>query len=131
MTAPVRIWLEVAHHAAFRIGGWAFVRSNAGAVSGSAGGQPRIDPERNALAAITAALAGLPEGASVELHSASPLVLASSVQRVGLVMRPVEVSAGSPSAFTAAWAEFALGRAKDRGAFSAPIPKSNLAKAGV
>ena len=131
MTAPVRIWLEVAHHAAFRIGGWALVRSNAGAVSGSAGGQPRIDAERNALAAITAALAGLPEGASVELHSASPLVLASSVQRVGLVMRPVEVSAGSPSAFTAAWAEFALGRAKDRGAFSAPIPKSNLAKAGV
>ena len=131
MTAPIRIWLEAAHHGAFRIGGWAFVRSNAGVVSGSAGGQPRTDAEPNALAGVAAALTGLPEGAAVELHSASPLVLASGVSRVGLMMRPAQPSPGSPSAFAAAWAEFALGRAKDRGAFSAPIPKSNLAKAGV
>ncbi len=131
MTAPIRIWLEAAHHGAFRIGGWAFVRSNVGAVSGSAGGQPRIDAAPNALAGIAAALKGLPDGAAVELHSASPLVLASGVTRPGLVMRPAQPAPGSPSAFTTAWAEFALGRAKARGAFSAPIPKSNLAKAGV
>ncbi len=26
MPSSVRIWLEVAHHASFRIGGWAFLR---------------------------------------------------------------------------------------------------------
>ncbi len=38
---------------------------------------------------------------------------------------------GCPSAFAAAWAQLARDRAKDKGPFSLPIPKSNLAKAGV
>jgi ribonuclease HI len=36
--------------------------------------------------------------------------------------------AGSPSAFVAAWAEFALGKVKATGPFAAPIPKPNLLK---
>ena len=157
MPAPVRIWLEVAHHGAFRIGGWAVVRLNAGAVSGTAGGERLIDPERNALTAISAAISSLPPGTSVEIHSSSPLVLAvpgriaaaemgenpptenldlwagaaTALARLDAVLRPAQLAAGGPTAFAAAWAEFAQGRAKQRGAFSAPIPKVNLAKAGV
>lgn len=157
MPAPVIVWLEVAHHAAFRIGGWAFVRLNAGAVSGTAGGERQIDAERNALAGLSAALALLPQGAAVELRSSSPLVLAiprriaaaeagenppdgnldlwvktaAALGRVELVVRPAQPTPGGTSAFAAAWAEFAQGRAKARGAFSAPIPKVNLAKAGA
>ena len=157
MPAPVRLWLEIAHHPAFRIGGWAFVRQSAGAVTGSAGGERRVDPERIALQALSAALAGLPPGAAVELHASSPLILgipgritdagsgddpptetldlwaktATALRAGDIVFRPAQQPPGGPSAFTAAWAEFAQGRAKDRGAFSAPIPKVNLAKAGV
>jgi hypothetical protein len=50
---------------------------------------------------------------------------------VNLTMRPAPPGPGGTTAFTAAWAEFARDRAKDRGAFSAPIPKSNLAKSGA
>jgi ribonuclease HI len=157
MSAPVRIWLEVAHHAAFRTGGWAFVRLNAGEVSGTAGGERRIDPERTALAAIAAALADLAPGASVELHTASPLVLTiprriaaaepgeapptenldlwaqatTALRRVGLVVRRAELKPRTPTAFATAWAELARDRAKEKGAFTAAIPKPNLAKAGV
>jgi hypothetical protein len=153
MPAPASIWLEVAHHAAFRIGGWAFVRRIDGAVNGTAGGKGRVDPEANALEALAAALAGLPPGAAVELHSASPLVLAvpariagrdpptdnlalwakaaAALKPLDVAFRPAERTPGGPCAFAAAWAEFAQGRAKDRGAFAAPIPKSNLAKAGL
>ncbi len=157
MSAPVRIWVEVAHHTAFRIGGWAFVRSAAGVVSGSAGGERNIEAERTALHGLAAALAGLPAGAAVELHSSSPLVLGvpgriaaaraggeapatdldlwarlgAALGQAAVVMRPAQRTPGGTSAFTAAWAEFAQTRAKSRGAFSAPIPKVNLAKAGA
>ncbi|MDB5480226.1 MAG: hypothetical protein JWO83_1279 [Caulobacteraceae bacterium] len=157
MPASVRIWLEVAHHANFRIGGWAIVRLNAGEVSGSAGGARRFDLERTSLAAIAAALADLAPGAGVELQTASPAVLAipcritaaeagqnapvenvdlwaqaaTAIRRVRLVTRRAELAPGAPTAVAAAWADFARDRAKDRGAFTAVIPKANLAKAGV
>jgi ribonuclease HI len=157
MAAPVRIWLEVAHHGAFRVGGWAFVRANGGEVTGSAGGARQIDLERASLTAIAAALAGLARGASVELETASPPVLAiprrvaaaeagenpptdnldlwaqaaTALRRVWLTTLRADPAPGAPAAFAAAWADFARDRAKDRGAFTAPIPKSNLAKAGV
>ncbi len=38
---------------------------------------------------------------------------------------------GAPSAFAAAWAELARDKAKTKGPFLSPIPKVNLAKAGV
>jgi hypothetical protein len=157
MNAPVRIWLEVAHHKAFRIGGWAFVRLAAGEVSGTAGGERRIDLERTGLAALAAALRDLPPGASVELHTSSPQLLAiprrvaaaeigenppadnldlwaqaaTALRRLDLRVSRAEPAPRSPSAFAAAWADLARDRAKDKGAFTAAIPKPNLAKAGV
>jgi hypothetical protein len=155
--APVRIWLEIAHHGAFRIGGWAFVRLRDGAVSGTAGGARRVDLEKTALRAIAATLSGLTPGEPVELHTASPAVLAiprriadaatgespptedlelwakavAALRRPGLVMNPTIAAPGTPTAFAAAWADLACERAKTKGEFTAPIPKHNLAKAGV
>jgi ribonuclease HI len=157
MHAPVCIWLEVAHHQAFRIGGWAFVRLEAGAVSGTAGGERRIDLARTGLAALVAALRDLKPGASVELHTSSPEVLAiprriagadmgenpptdnldlwaqaaATLRRLDVHMRPAELAPRSVSAFAAAWADLAHDRAKDKGAFSSAIPKPNLAKLGA
>ena len=123
----MNIWLEISHHAPFRVGGWAWVRANGASVTGQAGGERGVDAERTAQAGLAAALRDLKE--PVRLHCASDLVAA-------LVKPPVEVvrtspEAGTPTAFAAAWAEFARDKAKGRGAFAAPIPKSNLAKAGV
>jgi hypothetical protein len=157
MANPVRIWLEVAHHGAFRIGGWAFVRLIAGEVRGTAGGARRIDLEPASLMALAAALADLPPGVDVELLTASPAVLAilgriaapeageapptadldlwararTALRHVRLIARHADPTPRSPTAFAAAWADLAQGRAKDKGPFSAVIPKSNLAKAGV
>jgi len=158
MPATIRIWLELAHHAAFRVGGWAFVRVDAaGQVSGTAAGERRLDPGRAALLALRAALQGLPPGVPAELSTASAAVLAiprrlaaaeagqdppgedldlwaqaATALRSGQVaLRRAEPAPGSPAVFAAAWAELARDRAKDKGAFSAAIPKPNLAKAGV
>jgi hypothetical protein len=157
VTAPVRIWLEIAHHSAFRIGGWAFVRLRDGAVSGAAGGARRIDLEQTALKAIAAALSGLTPSEPAELHTSSPAALAipgriagaeggdapptedlelwakavAALRRPGLVMSSTIATPGTPTAFTAAWADLACERAKTKGEFTAPIPKHNLAKAGV
>ena len=153
----MRIWLEVAHHAAFRIGGWAYVRVDAGHVIGAAGGRRAIDLEPAGLAAIAASLAGVGQGARVELQTSSAAVFAipgriaaaeagedppgdnldlwaqaaTALRHVRLVARRADVAPDGPGAFAAAWADFARDRAKDKGAFTAPIPKPNLAKAGV
>ena len=155
--APIRIWLEIAHHAAFRVGGWAFVSEVAGEVSGTVGGDRRIDAERTALAALAAALAQPAAGAGVELYTASPLLLAlpariaaapagetpptenrdlwaqatTAPRRPGLVLRRAEPARRSPTTFATAWADLARDRAKEKGAFSAAIPKPNLAAAGL
>jgi hypothetical protein len=157
MAVAIRIWLEVAHHASFRIGGWAFVRSSAGELRGTAGGARRVDLEPASLMALAAALAGLPEGAEVDLRTSCAPVLAlpgriaaaeageaapldnldlwaqaaTALRRVRLATHRAEPAPGGPTAFAAAWADLARDRAKDKGAFSAVIPKSNLAKAGV
>ncbi|HEX4740425.1 MAG TPA: ribonuclease H [Caulobacteraceae bacterium] len=157
MPAPVRIWLEIAHRGAFRIGGWAFVRLRDGAVSGAAGGARRLDLERTALRAIAAALSALAPGEPVELRTSSPAALAipgriadaeagdapptedlelwamaaAALRRPGLVVSPAIAAPRTPTAFTAAWADLACDRAKSKGEFTAPIPKHNLAKAGV
>jgi hypothetical protein len=56
---------------------------------------------------------------------------ATVLRRVRLVAIRADLAPGGPAAFAAAWAEFACDRAKDKGPFTAVIPKSNLAKAGV
>lgn len=157
MSHPLRIWLEISHHAAFRIGGWAWVRADGASVSGQAGGDWRIDAERAALAGLIAALGKPPAARPVQLHTASELAAAIpsriTALKVGedppaanldlwaqattaLAAAPVTIvrtspAAGGPTAFAAAWAELAREKSKSKGPFASPIPKVNLAKAGV
>jgi hypothetical protein len=157
MSASVTLWLEISHHAAFRIGGWAFVRRADGELGGYAGGGRRIDAERAALAGLVAALGREPAGpAPVRVFTTSRLVAAipgriraaeagegapeanldlwAQAMRA-LAARPVEIKLGSaserPTGFAAAWAELGRDRAKDQGDFTAAIPKPNLAKSGA
>lgn len=154
--SSVTLWLEISHHAAFRVGGWAFVRREGASVTGLAAGERRVDPERCALAALAGALAAEPPGAEILIHTGSR-ALAGVPERLRaaesgedpptdnldlwaqlmralsgrtVVIRAAEPGA-RPSSFAAAWAELARDRAKDKGNFSAAIPKPNLVKAGV
>jgi hypothetical protein len=153
MTTAVRIWLHAAHHAAFRVGGWAHVRAAGAEVSGAAGGERHTSAARTDLEAVIAALRGLPAGADVTVHASSPAiaailaVLASPPQGEDAPTEDLDLWArllgagagrrvrfagaaqtpGSPAAFAAAWAELARDKAK-LGRFSAPIPKVNLSK---
>jgi hypothetical protein len=155
--APIRIWLEASHLGALRIGGWAFLRQDAQGLRGMAGGERTIDAERQGVAAFNDVLADLPDGAVVALTSASPLLLAipgriakahagedaptenldlwakaaGHLRRLTLTVRRADPTPNSPTAFTAAWAERARDHARAKGAFKSPIPKPNLAKAGV
>jgi len=155
MTTTI-IWLETSHHAAFRVGGWAYVRRDPdGAVVGYAGGERRIDAERTALAGLIAALKDL-TGKPVRLQTASALVGAipariaaaqsgedapsenldlwaqAMTALAGGKVEIVKAAAGDrTTAFAAAWAELGRDRGKDQGAFVAAIPKPNLAKSGA
>lgn len=153
MATLIRIWLETDHHAAFRSGGWAYAMAEGSALSGAAGGERTASAERIALAGLVEALKGVPAGSSVEVHSASPSVIAIPRRLAGqgeppaqdlelwaqittaLKDRPTRFSAApraprTPSAFAAAWAELARDKAKTS-PFRAAIPRTNLAKAGV
>lgn len=154
MTAPLFIWLEISHHAPFRMGGWAYVRADGAAVTGQAGGDRRVDAERAALIGLLAALKET-AGRPARLLTASPLVatvpariaaaqadpptdnldlwaqaakaLASGTVRIGRALpEPRGVTE-----FAAAWAEFARDKAKDKGPFISAIPKPNLARLDV
>jgi len=152
MSDSIRIWLAVSYAAPFRTGGWAFVRSAGGAVSGAAGGDRRITGDRLALSALLAALKDA--AGPVELVTADPF-LAAAPERLAATgedaptedldlwgqvatafkARPVRIARqaptpGKPLAFAGAWAEQARERARN-GAFAFPIPKPNLAKAGA
>lgn len=150
------IWLEMSHHAAFRVGGWAYVRRDAdGALVGYAGGERRISAERTALAALIASVKDL-TGKPVRIQTASALITAipariaaarageepptenldlwaqAMTALAGGKIEIVKPSAGDrTTAFAAAWAELGRDRGKDKGAFVAAIPKPNLAKSGV
>jgi len=63
---------------------------------------------------------------SEDLDLWAPILTASAGRRLTLVRVPLEP--GTPMAFTAAWAELARDKAKAGGAFTAAIPKGNLAK---
>jgi hypothetical protein len=60
MTNPIRIWIGVAHHPAHRCGGWAFVRSIQGEVTGAAGGDRYTTAHRLGVSGLAAALRDLP-----------------------------------------------------------------------
>ena len=153
--SEIRVWVEAAHHAAFRCGGWAHVRRDGPHIEGAAGGARDITAERSALGGLAAALQGLPAGKPVVVASASPLIVDVPRRIAGFAQEPpaqnldlwAQVSTAlkdrpvsfvtatappkSPTAFTAAWAELARDKAKMTGAFSAPIPRTNLARAGA
>ena len=157
MSHATFIWLEISHHAAFRVGGWAWVRADGVSVTGRAGGDRRTDPERIALAGLIAALGQASGARPTRLHTTSELVAAIPARiqtaqagenpptgnldlwaqaTTALASSPVAVvrplpSPGTPTAFATAWAELARDKAKDKGAFTFPIPKANLTKAGV
>jgi hypothetical protein len=140
----LRIWLEVSHHTAFRIGGWAFVRAEGEGLTGQAAGERRLDAERTALLALLAAVKGLSGPATVATGSPQVLAIPARLaadppptdnlelwaQAKG-VLAAVRIVRAPANPFCASWAELARDRAKDKGAFAAPIPKTNLAKAGV
>ena len=157
MDRPLHIWLETSHHLAFRVGGWAWVRADGALVTGHAGGERRIDAECAALAGLAAALREAKGYGPIRLHTASELIaaipgriraaqagedapaanlelwaqLSAALAATPVQMVRSELAPRTPSAFAAAWAELARDKAKDRGPFTSPIPKSNLAKAGV
>ncbi|MGA0606898.1 hypothetical protein ACO2Q0_12960 [Phenylobacterium sp. VNQ135] len=152
MSESIRIWLAVSYAEPFRTGGWAHVRSAGGAVTGQAAGDRRITRQRLTLMALLAALKDAPP--PVTLATADPLLAAVPDQlaatgdapptedldlwaqvttafKAGQIRIVRQAAApGGPLAFTAAWAEQARDRAKN-GPFAFPIPKPNLAKAGV
>jgi len=154
-SSPVRIWTVCAHHAAFRCGGWAYVReAGGGDLSGAAGGERYVTAERMALAGLAAAMTGLPKAAGVAIHTPNAwlmargpliggtatgdeapvddldlwarIIAAAQGRKVRLIRTAVEPK--SPLAFAAAWADLARDKAKASGPFTSPIPKPNLAK---
>jgi ribonuclease HI len=149
----VQIWLGAAHHPSFRCGGWAYVRTEGSLVTGAAGGQRNTTPQRVALAGLVSALRGLPPSTDQVIHiqttspEAVPLaeVLAGRAQPEGdldlwaqlataskgyrLEIARVAVKPDTATAFTDAWANLAMDKAKATGPFTAAIPKANLAKA--
>ncbi len=155
MSDIIRLWVETSHHAAFRCGGWAFVRADRGGTAGKAGGERNVSAAATVRAAFTEALAGLPAGAAVRIVTASPLIARAPALAAGppdpkapddaaiwaalqpllapycLTFEAATVAPRTPVAFTAAWAEQGRDKAKARGAFAAVIPRSNLANAGV
>jgi ribonuclease HI len=156
MNGAIKIWLSAAYHPVYRCGGWASVRVGQGGRRGLAGGERNTTADRIALAGLVAALRDLPPGAVVEVRTTSAelagfagviaglggaapvaapeqdldlwaqIIAASAGRSVTLVH--VQAAPGTPLTFAAAWADLARDKAKATGAFSAAIPKPNLAK---
>lgn len=157
MSVPIQIWVEASHNNAYRCGGWAYVRRGGESLAGLAGGERSITAERAALAALAAGLKDVAAGAGVEILSSDKAIQAAwrrlaelraggeapqddldlwaqlQAATQGRAVRVVAVvlAAGTPGAFAKAWADEAYEKTKARGAFTAPIPKANLAKAGA
>ena len=152
----VEVWTCGSCNPALRCGGWAFVRVAAGQGSGSAGGERGVtDAARMELSALLAALDPA-SGEPLTAHLADPVLVAVAARlaaggawttptgdplpnldlwspvAAALAARRLSFAKAAPgpaAAFVASWAGLARDRAKDRGAFTAAIPKPNLAKA--
>jgi hypothetical protein len=155
MADSIQIWVETSRHPAFRCGGWAFVRKDAEGLSGAAGGDRAVTPERAVLAGLAQALTGLPMAAAVVVHTSNPQIAALPGRIAGFLsgeeppadnldlwaqltaaLKAVQMKSaanrlGTPTAFAIAWAELARDKAKATGGFRSAIPKPNLAKAGA
>jgi hypothetical protein len=154
LTGPIRIWTCASHHPAFRCGGWASIRANGGELIGFAGGERNTTAPRMALAGVAAALrdipaekahapirlwtsspqlmglndilAGAAPGPEADLDLWAPIITAAKGLRLDVTLSSLEPD--TPMAFAAAWADLGRDKAKASGAFTAPIPRSNLAK---
>ena len=156
MTSPILIWTCAAYHPVYRCGGWASVRVGQGPVFGVAGGERNTTASRAALAGLAAGLRDLPLAGAISILTTSPelagfadfiaslgaptqvaapeedldlwaqVATGARGRRLSLVRTPLDP--GAPIAFTAAWADLARDKAKASGAFTAAIPKPNLAK---
>jgi hypothetical protein len=157
MTVGTRIWVCVAHHTGFRCGGWASLVSQQGRIAGAAGGERNTTAGRMALAGLAWALRGVqsqPATAAdgpIVVQTTSPdlaplidvlagrlqpdddkalwaeIAAAAAGRRLEVVRSPPRPE--TPLAFAKAWADLAMDKAKAAGAFTAAIPKANLAKA--
>lgn len=149
MPAP-QLLIAVDFNPTYACAGFAYVRMDAPPV-GAAGGQRRTTPWRAAIDGLTAGLSANPGPAVVvtanarvanlvpALRANTPpegldaqeakawVVLAKVAAGRALGYAPAKPGAAN-AAFCAAWAELARDRAKDRGDFTAAIPKPNLAK---
>ena len=143
----IDIWIHGAC-AAGGYGGWSYVVREGDQWRGAAGAATRTDAEAMVLTALSTVLevvADAPASARLSLHLADPAILeASDTQAIlrarlakGLARWPAGPTvidarkAANPKAwsdFLGSWADFARDKAKTRGAFSAPIPKLNIAK---
>jgi hypothetical protein len=156
MTNPIRLWICAAYQPVYRCGGWAAVRAGQGPVFGAAGGERHTTASRTALCGLAAGLHDLPPGGAVSIQTTSPelaafagflanlgtpalaagpdedldlwaqIATAAKCRRLSLTLTPHDP--GAPIAFAAAWADLARDKAKASGAFTAAIPKPNLAK---
>jgi hypothetical protein len=151
----VNVWTAAAYNAAFRCGGWAYVREGAPELAGAAGGDRNTTLEQMAFAGLAAALKTLPKAeAPVDVHTphtelvglsshlktrTMPKDLSAEVlgawQTIVLLAasRPIQIVYGpplvkTPIAFVLAWADLARDKAKASGHFISAIPKPNLAK---
>lgn len=150
-----RIWIQTSYHAAFKCGGWAYVRAVGRDVAGHAGGDRYTTPVRMTLTALLAGLKDLAKGPiAVQLDNGgvartAALIAAGRAPQgdeapsedldlwaqlnAALAGRSVSFAiAGpaktSPTGFAAAWAELARDKANAQGGFVSAIPKPNLTK---
>jgi hypothetical protein len=156
MTSPIRLWICATYQPVHRCGGWAAVRAGQGPVFGIAGGERHTTASRTALLGLAAGLRDLPPADAIDILTTSPelagftrliaslgeptqaagpdedldlwaqIATAARGRRLSLVRTPLDP--GAPIAFAAAWADLARDKAKASGAFTAAIPKPNLAK---
>jgi len=153
--SAIRLWIETTHHAAFRYGGWAYLREVDGAVTGYAGGERSLAAGRLELTALIAMLTSLPQGAvTVKTANASLLAvlrlvanplspgaegapsedldlwaqLLTAAKGRTFTLQTAPAAPQAPAAFLGAWAEVGQNKAKGVGRFSAMIPKVNVAK---
>lgn len=154
MAEPVRLWIASVHHPAFKNGGWAWVARSAEGVSGYAGGERNTTAGRAALSGLVAALKATAGPTAAQTDAALVLrgfreleawaaagwrdaagepvadadlwkIVAAAATTRALTVTALEPG---PGKFAQAWAEFASDKAKAQGAFTAAIPKPNLAK---
>jgi hypothetical protein len=156
MTNRIRLWICAAYQPVYRCGGWAAVRAGQGPVFGVAGGERHTTASRTALCGLAAGLRDLPPAGTIDIQTTSPelagfasfiaslgaqtqaagpdedldlwaqIGAAAKGRRLSLARAPLDP--GAPIAFAAAWADLARDKAKAAGAFTAAIPKPNLAK---